>query len=454
MGAKHRNNSILEGNIWKNLVLFGIPIAISIVLQQLFTAADQAVVGNYAGSAALAAVGANASLIGLLVNVFASMSVGTNAQIARKIGAGRPEGISRMVHTSITFAGVIGVILLVFTQIIAGNVHVMLGTPDDVMDMAVSYIRIYAIGFPFILLYNFGSAVLRSVGDTKRPMIALTSAGVINVILNLIFVIAFGMGVNGVALATVISNVISSVTVIIILLKETGDIKLYPNKLGIDKSSIIEIIQIGGPAAIQSAVFSVANVSIQSGINSLGSTVMAGSVAAQNFEFMSYSVINSFCQATTTFCGQNYGAGKMDRCRKVIRVALVESMIAAFIFDIVCVIARQPLVGLFTQDAAVAEVAYERLFIALVPHCLIALYEVPGAAMRSMGYSLGPALLTIVGCVGFRVTWLFTIFALFHEFGVLIAVYPASWIFTFTLTLGYYFIKKNKMYGTLSEGKI
>ena len=439
--------SILEGSLWDALIIFAIPIALSSLLQQLFNAADQAVVGQFAGSEALAAVGANTPVVNLLVNVFSSMSIGANALIARRIGEGHRESINRVVHTSVTFAGAAGLGLMVLGLVSARGLLVLIGTPENVLPMAVTYLRIYCLAFPFVLLYNFGAAILRSIGDTKRPMIALISAGIINVILNLIFVLGLKMGVAGVACATAVSNVISAAAVIYFLVKEQGDLHLSARSLGIDGASLLQILQIGGPAAIQSAVFSVANVCLQSGINSLGSDAIAGSVAASNFEYISFFVTNSFCQAATTFCGQNYGAGQLDRCKRIIRITLGETLIAAAAFDLLCVLARKPLIAFFTADPNVAHYAYERLYIVVGVHFLIALYEIIGASLRSMGYSLGPALLTIIGSVAFRVLWLLTVFEAYPDFKVLMLVYPASWILTAALTWIYYFKVRGRLFG-------
>ena len=440
------NNQILEGNIATAAILFALPIALSSVLQQLFNAADQAVVGRFAGSLALAAVGANTPVVSLLVNVFSAVSIGSNALIARKIGENKRETINRIVHTSITFAGIAGICLMCIGMLVAGPLLTLIGTPENVLDMAVVYLRIYALGFPFSLLFNFGAAILRSVGDTRRPMIALSLAGVLNVILNLVFVIGLGMGVSGVACATSISNLASATTVLIFLRKQEGELHFDPRKLGIDSDCLRQVLQIGAPAGLQSAVFSVANVCIQSGINSLGSDAIAGSVAANNFDYFSYFICSAFSQTATTFCGQNYGARQMDRCKKVLRTVMLESMCFTFAFDMICILNRHFFISFFTTDPAVAEYAYQRILLVVGPHCMICLYEVLGAAIRSMGESLAPALLTILGCVAFRVAWLLTVFRLFGSFTSLMIVYPASWVVTAALMWGYYLRKRNRIY--------
>lgn len=437
---------ILSGPIWSSILLFSLPIALSSLLQQLFNAADQVVVGRFAGSLALAAVGANTPLISLCVNVFSAASVGSNAMIARRIGEGNKESINKIVHTSIAFALLAGVILAALIQVVAMGLESLIGTPADVAPTAALYLRIYALGFPFALLYNFGSAILRSIGDTKRPTLALISAGVINVILNLIFVIFFHMGVLGVACATSISNVFSSLTVLRILSKEDSDLRFSFRKLRIDKTSLMEVLRIGAPASMQGATFSISNVCIQSGINSLGSAAIAGTVIALNFDFISFFITSSFNQAAITFCSQNYGAGNYDRVKRIIRTTLLSSLICEASFDILCVLLRYQLTAIFTDDPIVTAIATKRFLISILPHFFIVGYEILSASMRSLGYSLAPAILTVIGSVCFRVLWLVTVFRIFPSYEVLSAVYPASWVLTNILVISYYLHVRKKIF--------
>lgn len=447
---KSRNNNpqILQGPIWNALILFALPIMFSSMLQQLFNAADQVVVGRFSGGVALAAVGANTTLVSLFVNVFSSSSIGANALIAIRIGEGRKEAINRIVHTAITFALIAGIILSCLAQVLAGRLLTLMGTPAEVLPGAITYLRIYAISFPFALVFNFGAAILRSTGDTKRPMIALVVAGVINLTLNMILVIVFSLGVAGVAIATAISNIVSCTAVLTFLHKEKGELHLSAKRLQIDRESLIQILQIGGPAALQSAVFNFANTCIQSGVNSLGAYAVAGSAVGANFETMGYFVVNSFCQAATTFCGQNFGAAQMERCKKIVKIALFETIVATAIYDWSIVLFRYRVISLFTNEPGVIEQAARRMLVVLSVHFLIALYEICGACLRSMGKSLVPALLTIIGCVGFRLCWLILLFPHFHTMEGLMLVYPASWVVTSALTWGYYFKVRRELFGS------
>ncbi len=445
---KEKKNNILQGTIWNALIFFALPIMFSSILQQLFNAADQVVVGRFSGGIALAAVGANTTLVSLFVNVFSSSSIGANALIAMRIGEGRIDTINRIVHTAITFALIAGIILSGLAQFLAGRLLTLMGTPSEVLPGAIMYLRIYAISFPFALVFNFGAAILRSTGDTKRPMIALVIAGVINLILNMILVIVFSLGVAGVAIATAISNVVSCTAVLVFLYKEEGELHLSAKRLQIHKESLVQILKIGGPAALQSAVFNIANTCIQSGVNSLGADAVAGSAVGGNFETMGYFVVNSFCQAATTFCGQNFGAAHMERCKKIVKIALLETMVATAIYDMCVVLLRYPVISMFTDEPGVIEQAAKRILVVMTVHFLISLYEICGACLRSMGKSLIPALLTIIGCVGFRLCWLMFLFPHFHTMEGLMLVYPASWVLTSSLTWAYYFKVRRELFGS------
>ena len=334
--AKSHQLDMLHGSIWNKLPRFALPVAATAILEQLFNASDVAVVGNFAGdaaekTAAVAAVGANTAIIGLIVNLFVGIALGANVVIANAIGRDDKDAVHRAVHTSILVALLGGAAIAVIGELIAGTLLHSLNVPDDVYPLALLYLRIYLLGMPVILLYNFEAAIFRSIGDTKVPLIALACSGVLNVILNLFFVAVLGMTVNGVAIATVISNALSSLILFIRLIRTDKYIKLEPRSLRIDGQSMKLILKIGLPAGIQSAVFSLSNIVIQSAINSLGKVVMAASSAALNIELLAYYVLNSFSQACTTFVGQNYGAGKIDRCKKTMLLCLGEDIIASAI---------------------------------------------------------------------------------------------------------------------------
>ena len=323
---------MLNGSIWNKLPLFALPVAATAILEQLFNASDLAVVGNFVGdksTAAVAAVGANGPVIGLIVNFLIGISLGANVVIANAVGRNNKESVQRAVHTSIIFALVGGTIVAVIAEFFVGRMLSSLNVPDDVLPLAVIYFRIYLIGLPVILLYNFEAAIFRSIGDTKVPLIALAVSGVLNVILNLFFVIVLKMTVSGVATATVISNAVSSIILFIRLVKSDKYIKVEPKKMRFSWNSFRVIMKIGLPAGIQSAVFSISNIVIQSAINSLGTVVIAASSAAFNIEVIAYDVMNSFSQACTTFVGQNYGAGQIKRCKRTLWLTLIEDTIAS-----------------------------------------------------------------------------------------------------------------------------
>lgn len=310
---------MLHGSIWNKIPRFALPVAATAILEQLFNASDVAVVGNFTGEAktvSVAAVGANSPIISLIVNLFIGIALGTDVVIANAIGRGDKDTVGKTVHTSVLVALIGGILVAMLGEAVAAPLLGMLNVPDDVFPLALMYLRIYLIGMPVILLYNFEAAIFRSVGDTKTPLIALFCSGLLNVVLNLFFVAVLHMTVNGVAIATVISNAVSSVLLFFRLRRETGVIRLDPKKLRIDGASLGSILRIGLPAGIQSAVFAVSNIVIQSAINSLGTVVMAASGAAYNIEIITYDILNSFSQACTTFVGQNAGAGEMKRCKK------------------------------------------------------------------------------------------------------------------------------------------
>lgn len=314
---------MLNGSLALKMLIFAMPLAASSILQQLFNSADVAVAGRFAGSDALAAVGSNAAVVALFVNVFVGLSVGVNVLVAHYIGQNKKDSISKCVHTSVKFAIICGIAMLVAGMFVARPILEAIDTPVKVLDQAVLYLRIYFVGMPFIILYNFGAAVLRAIGDTRRPLYCLIVSGVLNVILNLFFVCVCKLGVAGVGMATVISNVVSTGIVMYILMHEEGPLRLDMKNIRIDKVCLGKILRIGAPSAIQTAVFSLSNVLIQGGINSFGSDAVAGSSTGLNFEYFAYFVISAYAQAAVTFVSQNYGAGEKQRCRKALRIAML-----------------------------------------------------------------------------------------------------------------------------------
>lgn len=444
--VKSNQMDMLNGSLVKNILFFSLPLAASSILQQLFNSADVAVVGRFAGSDALAAVGSNAAVTALFVNIFVGLSVGANVVIAKYIGQQKREKIQDVVHTVIAFALISGVVMLLLGQLIARPILRMIDTPDEVLDLAVKYLRIYFLGMPFIILYNFGAAILRSVGNTKRPLYCLIISGVINVCLNLFFVIVFRMGVAGVALATMIANGVSSCIVTLSLTKEDETIRLHLDRLRINKHALLNVLKVGTPSSIQAGVFSLSNVILQTGINSFGAVATAGSSTALNFEYFTYFTANSFSTAAVTFVSQNFGAGQYDRCRKACRISMFEGMALTMIMSGVFVAARYSWAGLYTPDKAVIDYAVIRMTHVMALEFMTASYEVTGAALRGIGHSLLPALLTVLGSVCFRILWLYTVFKKFHSFGMLMTVYPVSWILTGAMVITAYLIISRKVY--------
>lgn len=419
-----------HGTLWNKILIFALPLAASSILQQLFNSVDTAVVGRFASSQALAAVGSNGSLISLLINLFIGISLGSNVVIAHYIGQGAQKNIQAAIHTAIVVALVSGFFVMILGQFIARPVLLLMGTPEDVIDLAVLYLRIYLLGMPFIMLYDFGSSILRSTGDSKRPLYSLIVAGVINTLLNLVLVIGFKLSVSGVAIATVISNVVSSGIVIYFLTQESEPIKLDLKKLAVSTTELKKILKIGVPAGLQGMMFSIANVCIQSTINSFGSDAVAGSAAALNYEFFSYFMVNAFAQTTVTFTSQNYGAGEYDRCKKIFGIGMMFSLISCGLLSAVFVIGRGFFLGLYSTDANVLVYAKQRICIATTLELLTSIYEISAGAMRGLGHSMTPAVITFMGSCVLRLIWISTACKMVHEFWVLMIIYPISWIIT------------------------
>lgn len=427
--TKPQHLDMLNGPIWNKLPRYALPVAATGILGQLFNAADIAVVGNFTGdmrTAAVAAVGANSPVIGLLLNLFIGIALGANVVIANAIGRGDRETVHRAVHTSIVTALIGGVLVAIFGQLIAAGLMGLLNVPDDVYPLALAYLRIYLLGMPVILLYNFEAAIFRSVGDTKVPLIALTVSGVLNVILNLFFVIVLKMNVNGVAIATVLSNAVSSVLLLLRRLLHGDLVRVELKQLHIDPAIFRKIMRIGLPAGIQTAIFSLSNIIIQSAINSLGTVVMAASSAAFNIEIIAYDVLNSFSQACTTFVGQNYGAGKIDRCKKTMFLCLGEDIIASAIAIALVLLTGKYILAIFNSDPEVIAIGYTRLLFLFGSYIFTLTYEILSGYLRGFGISLAPAILTLFGVCGVRIFWIKAIFPMHRTFQSILLAYPIS----------------------------
>ena len=436
--AQKRQLDMLHGSIWDKIPRFALPVAATAILEQLFNASDIAVVGNFTGDArtvAVAAVGANSAIIGLVVNLFIGIALGANVVIAHAIGQGDRETVHKAVHTSVVVALLGGVLVALLGELVAAPLLGLLNVPEDVFPLALLYLRIYLAGMPVILLYNFEAAIFRSVGETKIPLIALFSSGILNVALNLFFVAVLGMTVNGVAIATVISNAVSALLLYRRLRRTDMDIHLDPKALRIDLAVFKRILRIGLPAGIQSAVFSVSNIIIQSAINSLGTVVMAASSAAFNIEIITYDILNSFSQACTTFVGQNYGAGQIGRCKRTMLLCMAEGLVTLAAAIALILSFGKPLLSIFNNDPEVVATGYIRLMMVTLSHTFSLLYEVMSGYLRGFGISLTPAILTMVGVCGIRIAWIQFVFPMSRTFRTIMTVYPVSLCTTMLLLL-------------------
>ncbi len=429
--SKKYEIDMCNGPLLGKIMVFYIPLMLSGILQLLFNAADIVVVGRFAGNEALAAVGSTSSLTNLIVNLFIGLSVGANVLVARFYGAGQDGELKEMVQTAIATALAGGVILVFLGFFISGPALGWMGTPEDVIEHSVLYMRIYFTGMPFMMVYNFGSAVLRAVGDTKRPLYYLLIAGVVNVVLNLIFVIVFSMGVAGVAAATVASQAISAALVVRCLIQTDSAYRLVLQGMKIAPDKLIKMVQIGVPAGMQGALFSISNVLIQSSVNSFGSVAMAGNTAASNIEGFVYTAMNAFHQAAISFSGQNYGARKYRRIFKVLVICEVMVVGVGALMGNVAYFFGGTLLKLYTIDPAVIEYGILRMRIICVPYFLCGVMDVAVGALRGMGYAIMPMLVSLTGACLFRVVWIYTIFQSIRTLECLYFSYPISWTLTF-----------------------
>ncbi len=452
--AKTGSVDMLHGPMLKKMLFFAIPLAAGSILQQLFNAVDVAVVGRFASSEALAAVGANSSVVALFINLFVGVSVGSNVVIAQMIGRGKPEHVDDAVHTSMVLSVLGGLALMFIGIFMAKPILTWMATPENIMDMSIRYLRIYCVGMPFIMVYNFTAAILRSIGDTKRPLYCLIIGGVVNALLNMFLVIVCHMDVEGVAIATVVSNLVSAGFALYFLQHSDEMLRVQISKLGIKKEVLLPMLKIGIPSGIQGVVFSISNICIQSSINSFGSDAVAGSTIGGNFEILSYFMVNGFNQAVMTFIGQNLGAGNKKRCLRAFGIGMICAIIAASILNYTIFFAQTPIVAIFTTDTAVAAYAFERMRYVLVFHCMIATYEITGAAMRGLGKSIVPSLISIFGTCLFRLIYINTVVPAHHEYHILMSVYPISWVLTGSVTILAFVIVWKKFVPKLIAGTV
>ncbi len=429
--SKSYEIDMCNGPLLGKIIVFYVPLMLSGVLQLLFNAADIIVVGQFAGDEALAAVGSTSSLINLLVNVFIGLSVGTNVLVARFYGAGQKNELSAMVHTSVLTSLISGVLLVFVGFFMAKPALTLMGVPEDVIGMSILYIRIYFAGMPVMMAYNFGSAILRAVGDTKRPLYYLFAAGVVNVVLNLIFVVLFHMSVGGVALATVISQGLSAFLVLRCLAKTPSDYQLKLRLLRIEKDKLVKMIQIGIPAGLQGALFSVSNVLIQSSVNSFGKIAMAGNTAASNIEGFVYTAMNALHQSAISFTGQNFGARKFDRIGRIMIICLSLVIGVGLVLGNGAYFAGGTLLKLYTDNPEAISFGILRLSVICTTYCLCGMMDVMVGVIRGMGYGIMPMLVSLTGACLFRVVWIFTIFQKIRTLECLYVSYPISWALTF-----------------------
>ncbi len=419
-----------NGPLLGKILLFSIPLMLSGILQLLFNAADIIVVGRYVGSSALAAVGSTSSLINLLINVFVGMSVGVNVLTAQYYGAKNEKDISETVHTAILTSLISGLFLVFLGIGLAKPLLHLMGTPEDVISQSVLYMRIYFLGMPVLMLYNFGAAILRAIGDTRRPLYFLFAAGIVNVAMNLFFVIVMKMGVEGVAYATVISEHISAFLIIRSLMHAPGPLKLKLSELRITKKKLKNIVKIGLPAGMQGAIFSISNVLIQSSINSFGSVAMAGNTASANIEGFVYTAMNAVYQTNLSFTSQNLGGQKYSRLNRILFICLGVVTAVGLILGLAVVGAGRFLLGIYSSDPQVLDYGMRRLMIICGPYFLCGIMDCMVGSLRGMGYSIVPMFVSLTGACGLRILWIFTIFAVNRSLDILYLSYPVSWAVT------------------------
>ena len=443
--ARNYEMDMTSGPLLGKILAFSFPLMCSGVLQLLFNAADIIVVGRYAGHTALAAVGSTSSLINLLVNLFVGLSVGANVLIARSYGAGRMEAVHKGVHTAMLTA-LVGGIALIFVGLAASRPMLsLMGTPDDVIDQAALYLRIYFVGAPSLLVYNFGAAILRAVGDTRRPLYFLTLAGVLNVILNLVFVIVFSMGVAGVALATILSQTLSAWLIVLCLMHNTGAFQLVLQELRIDKEQLQEILRIGVPAGIQGMVFSLSNVVIQSSVNSFGSAVMAGNTAASNIEGFVYTCMNAVSQTSMSFVSQNVGAKRFARVDQVVlRCMLLSAGVGIFLGSSAYLLGRW-LLGIYTPEPQVITYGLYRMSVVCTTYFLCGWMDCLACSVRGLGASVLPMVVSIIGACLLRIVWVMTIFQWERTQLCLYISYPVSWALTMAAHLICFLVLRKKV---------
>ena len=446
MGEQKKNRiDMCEGPILTKMIAFSLPLMASGVLQLLFNAADIVVVGRFAGENSLAAVGSTGSLVNLLVNLFIGLSIGANIAAARFIGAKQKKEVSLTVHTSMALSIVCGLIMTVVGFFLSETALRLMATPEEVLPLAAAYLRIYFLGMTSNMIYNFGAAILRAAGDTKRPLFYLLTAGVINVILNLVFVILFKMDVAGVALATIISQTVSAALIVRCLVKEEGMIKLDLRSLKMEKTKLIMILKLGIPAGLQGCLFSLSNVVIQSSVNSFGNLVVAGNSAALNIEGFVYVSMNSFYQSCISFVGQNYGAGKYRRIDKVVLYAFGCVLVTGIALGLFCLRFSEELISVYSDNPDVIAAGKVRMDIIMKTYFLCGSMDVMVGALRGTGHSITPMIVSFVCVCGFRMLWIATVFMMpeYHRADTIYWSYPISWFLALFVNTVFFLFARN-----------
>lgn len=444
--TKEKNNDLTSGPLTIKIIKFIIPLMLTGILQLLYNAADSIVVGHYDGSSALAAVSSVGALINLLVNAFMGLSVGAAVVVAQDYGAKDYEGVSKTVHTSYLISIIGGIVVGAIGLIFSRQFLIWMGSPEDVLPLSTEYLMIYFIGTPANMAYNFGASILRSVGDTKRPLYFLTISGLVNIVLNLVLVIVFHMGVAGVAYATIISQILSAVMVIVYMMKSKDCVRFVPKKMRIHGDKLKKMLYIGLPAGFQGTVFSLSNVVIQSAVNSFGSLVMAGNGAASSLEGFTYTAMNSVYQASLTFVGQNVGAKKYDRINKVQGVCLVLVTIIGLVFGVTTYCLGEPLLSIYLpNDPEAIPYGIIRMSYIALPYFLCGMMEVMVGGQRGMGMSFIPMINALLGSCVLRIVWISTVFAADPTLFTLYISYPISWIVTTLAHTVFYFVKLHSL---------
>ena len=454
--TKGRSVDFTSGSIGKKMIKFALPLMFSSILQLLFNAADIIVVGRFAGDECVAAVGSTTSLINLIVNLFIGLSVGANVMVANYFGARKADDLSETVHTAITVSVISGLILSVVGFFFAPEILKLMNTPDDVIGLASVYMKTYFLGMPFMMLYNFSAAILRAVGDTKRPLYFLSVAGVINVLLNLVFVIVFKWQVFGVAFATIISQTVSALLVLRCLIKEESEIRVELKKLKIHKAKLLRMLQIGVPSGIQGMMFSISNVVIQSSINTFDTAVVAGSAASTSVEGFAFTSINAFHQSAVSFAGQNKGAGRYDRINKILCTAWGYAFLTAVVFAAVFILLDNQLIGLYVQGEDVIKAGVERINIIAWSYLICGFMDVTVGVIRGLGYSVMPTIVSLLGVCGIRILWVTTVFSMeqYHFVETIYYSYPISWAITFAAHFMCYLFIKHRIRQKFPQNKI